>query len=131
MVSVVQRQATYRDSERNFTARLGLLPDDVCARMSPAFSLLVPRRRRNDVPTVTIKDSDGVCWYVRAEERREAVLSIDRSNHQVQRRPYLVFVSEFGKRRRSREPAADGWEKLAEWELRELLASSVGLPPNA
>jgi hypothetical protein len=101
------------------------------AKLGGVLFLSLPRRRRNDVPTVTIKDSDGVSWSVHTQERREAVLSIDRSNHQVERRPYLIFVSEFGKRRRSREPAADGWEKLPEWELRELLASSVGLPPNA
>ncbi len=78
--------------------------------------------------SITIKDSEGVCWNVRVEERREAILSIQRVDHQVDRLQYLVFVSEFGKRRRSKQPAPDGWETLAEHELRELLKASLGLP---
>lgn len=78
--------------------------------------------------STSIKDSEGVIWSVHVEERREAVLSIKGSDHQVDRLQYLVFVSEFGKRRRSKDPAPNGWEQLAEHELRDLLKNSVGLP---
>lgn len=76
---------------------------------------------------VTIRDSEGVLWNAHIEERREAVLSIDRSNNQVARPQYLVFVSEFGQRRRSKEPVADGWEGLPQNVLRDLLKSGVGM----
>lgn len=67
-------------------------------------------------------------WAVHVEERREAVLSIDRSDDRVDRPEYLIFVSEFGKRRRSREPAPRDWQSLPGHELREFLKSAVALP---
>ena len=78
---------------------------------------------------VSITDHDGVNWTIHVEERREAVLSIDRAKQHVIRSPYLVFVSEFGKRLRSKDPAPDGWEALAEVDLCGLLKFTVGLPP--
>lgn len=70
-------------------------------------------------------------WTCHVEERREAILSIDRSDDRVVRPEYLIFVSEFGKRRRSKEPAPDGWQSLPEHELREILKSSIGMPSVA
>lgn len=67
-------------------------------------------------------------WAVHVEERREAILSINRSDDRVDRPEYLIFVSEFGERRRSKKPAPDGWQSLQEHELREILKSSIGMP---
>ena len=72
---------------------------------------------------------DGVVWSVRAERRREAILSIDRSNHNVEARLYLVFTSELGQRKRSREPVGDDWTDMSTRQLRELFEQGAGMPP--
>ena len=72
--------------------------------------------------------TDGVVWSVRAEKRRQAILSIDRSYHSVDARLYLVFTSELGQRKRSREPVGEDWTGLSTGQLRELFEQGVGLP---
>jgi len=62
-----------------------------------------------------------VIWRVSTEERREAVLSISRSEDQVAHRLYLVFSSEFGHRRRSREPVSHEWHQQSDASLLSLL----------
>ena len=74
-----------------------------------------------------LTDTEGVLWRTHVEERREAVLSISRSDDQVARRQYLVFVSEFGHRRRSRDPVADGWQSKTDATLLAMLQTGLVL----
>ena len=79
------------------------------------------------VPARVLTDTEGVLWRAHIEERREAVLSISRSDDQVARRQYLVFVSEFGHRRRSRDPVADEWRTMSDVALLALLQTGLVL----
>jgi len=74
-----------------------------------------------------LTDTEGVIWRVSTEERREAVLSISRSDDQVAHRLYLLFISEFGHRRRSREPAVREWHTLSDATLLSLLQTGLVL----
>lgn len=87
------------------------------------------RRSSGPQKPVMLTDGDGVVWSVRAEKRRQAILSIDRSDHRVEARIYLVFTSELGQRRRSRESVGDAWQGFSIPQLRELFRQGVGIPP--
>jgi hypothetical protein len=76
-----------------------------------------------------VTDADGVAWTVRAEKRRQAILSFDRSDHRVDAPVYLVFTSELGQRRRSRDPVEEDWPQLSSKQLRDLLQQGLGMPP--
>lgn len=76
-----------------------------------------------------VTDAEGVAWTVRSEKRRQAILSIDRSDHRVEASVYLIFTSELGQRRRSRDPVSEDWHRLSSRQLRDLLQQGVGMPP--
>lgn len=76
-----------------------------------------------------VTDAEGIAWTVRPEKRRQAILSIDRADHRVEASVYLVFTSELGQRRRSRDPVGEDWPCLSSGQLRDLLQQGVGMPP--
>jgi len=72
-----------------------------------------------------------MAWCGLSERKSAArrILSIDRSNHNVEARLYLVFTSELGQRKRSREAVGDDWTDMSIGQLHELFEQGGGLPP--
>lgn len=90
--------------------------------MSPRLSL----RRL----TATVTDAEGVVWVIRSEERRSAVLTIDRQAQSVAREGVLTFTSEFGEVRRSSHVAPLTWASGSPENLKALLARSAAVRPQ-
>ncbi len=89
--------------------------------------------RKDQRTTRQFVDPSGVTWTVRAERRRNAVLSLDGGEPSIAWSLVLVFTSELGDVRRGVDPVTEQWVEMSPAELSAYFARTqrVGHGPGS